>query len=267
MANRHGDFIWYELMTRDGDAASRFYADVIGWRIDPQGTAPAAGAMDYRMIHATEGLVGGVAQLTPPMVAAGARPAWLGYVAVDDVDAMLISVARGGGAILMPATDLDGVGRIAMIADPAGAPLYIMKPAPPADQPDAVSIAFSGDRPRIGHGAWNELTTPEPAAALHFYGTRFGWVKDGEMNMGPMGAYEFLRHGPMIGAVMCGPVQWRHYVRVADIDVAVARIDAGGGTVTEGPHPVPGGDFSLHAIDPEGTPFALVGSRNSNEGD
>ena len=32
MANRHGDFVWYELLTSDPAAAERFYGAVLGWR-------------------------------------------------------------------------------------------------------------------------------------------------------------------------------------------------------------------------------------------
>ena len=34
MANPHGSFIWYELMTPDPAAAKRFYDAVVGWNID-----------------------------------------------------------------------------------------------------------------------------------------------------------------------------------------------------------------------------------------
>ncbi len=36
MANTHGDFIWYELMTSDAAGARDFYAAVIGWDIDDE---------------------------------------------------------------------------------------------------------------------------------------------------------------------------------------------------------------------------------------
>jgi len=96
---------------------------------------------------------------------------------------------------------------------------------------------------------------------------RFGWVKDGEMDMGPLGKYEFLRHGETIGAVMPKPPQapaagWNYYFRVDDIDRAVDAIGANGGTVVHGPQEVPGGDFSLNAVDPQGAMFALVGKRS-----
>src|SRR5438067_591821 len=31
MANSHGRFVWYELMTTDVEAAKAFYAEVVGW--------------------------------------------------------------------------------------------------------------------------------------------------------------------------------------------------------------------------------------------
>lgn len=269
MTNHHGDYIWYELMTPDAKASEAFYGPMLGWRF--------GGGDDYREIHGSEGGVGGMLQLTPEMTGGGARPCWIGYILVDDVDTMVASVTDGGGSIYMPARDMPGIGRFAMVADPQGAAFYVMKPTPPTDNPDMASNAFSYDRPRIGHCAWNELATSDPAAALHFYGQRFGWVKDGEMDMGPMGKYEFLRHtgrapdgSPpghgMLGAVMPKMPQvpvsaWTHYFRVADIDAAVAHIRANGGKVIHGPVEIPGGDFSMNAIDPQNAFFGLVGSR------
>lgn len=274
MTNHHGDFIWYELMTTDADAARDFYQSVVGWTIE--GKPP--GPFDYRMIIASEGNVAGLLPLSAEMVAGGARSMWIGYILVDDVDKMVASVEAGGGRVHMPAMTMDGVGRMAMVADPEGAVFYIMKPTPPAGVDDPTSHAFSYDKPRMGHCAWNELMTTDPDAALHFYGQRFGWVKDGEMDMGPLGKYEFLRHAGrapdgsppghgMLGAVMPmmpggAPMPvWTHYFRVADIDAAVAQIGAKGGTVVQEPTAIPGGDFSMVGVDPQGAHFALVGSR------
>ena len=270
MTNHHGDFIWYELMTPDGTASQAFYGSMLGWTF--------GGDDEYREIQGSDGGVGGMLQLTPEMTAGGAQPAWVGYILVDDVDKMVESVEHGGGRTFMPARDMPGVGRFAMVADPQGAPFYVMKPTPPADKPDMASNAFSYDKPRIGHCAWNELATSDVEGAKHFYGQRFGWVKDGEMDMGPMGKYEFLRHAGrapdgsppgqgMLGAVMPKMPQmpvsaWSHYFRVADIDAAVDYIGANGGTVTVAPMEIPGGDFSMNALDPQGAHFALVGSRS-----
>jgi uncharacterized protein len=265
MTNKHGDFIWYELMTTDADGARDFYQELVGWNIE----AAPSGPMDYRMISSETGPVAGLMPLTAEMQAGGAPSVWLGYVGVDDVDAMAKSYADGGGAVHIPPTDIPGVGRFAYLADPQGAMLYVMRGAS-----DEESISFSYDKPRIGHCAWNELSTTDVEGAKHFYGQRFGWVKDGEMDMGPMGKYEFLRHagrsdGSVMGQGMIGAVMplmlpqpaWTHYFRVSDIDAAVAHIEANGGTITSAPQEIPGGDFSMNAIDPEGAHFALVGSR------
>lgn len=269
MTNHHGDFIWYELLTPDADGAQAFYAPMLGWTF---ANAHMPG-IDYRLFSAGETPIGGLMTLPAgDPDGASMAPMWLGYVGVDDVDAMAASIVDGGGAIHLEPADIPGVGRFAFVADPQGASFYIMRGAS-----DEESLSFSYDAPRPGHCAWNELSTSDPATALQFYGQRFGWVKDGEMEMGELGSYEFLRHAGrapegspmgqgMIGAVMPKmpgvpkPV-WTYYFRVADIDAAVAHITANGGIVTQPPIEIPGGDYSMNAIDPQGAPFALVGGR------
>ena len=263
MTNKHGDFIWYELLTSDADAAGEFYAKVVGW------TCKSAGqpGMDYRFFYAGDGNdmkdgVGGYMAITADMVAGGAKPCWLGYIAVDDVDASVASIVAAGGAAQMPAMDLPNVGRIAMVADGQGVPFYVMRGAS-----DETSHSFASETPKDGHCAWNELSTTDAAAALAFYTGQFGWQQGDAMDMGPMGKYQFLHHGPgMIGAIMPKMPQmpvptWTYYFRVPDIDVAVAAIKANGGSILQEPTEIPGGDFSMNAMDPQGAAFALVGSR------
>ena len=59
-----------------------------------------------------------------------------------------------------------------------------------------------------------------------------------------------------------GPPHWAFYFSVDDIDAAAARIVAGGGTVIDGPHQVPGDSWIVTATDPQGGHFALTGRRN-----
>lgn len=259
MTNPAGSFIWYELMTSDAQAAEAFYSGLIGWRFD--------GDPGYRHISASEGMVGGVLQLTNEMTGGGARPAWLGYLNVADVDETVAAIEAKGGRVLMPAWDKDNVGRMAMVTDPQGAPFYVMRPMPPADRPDETSNAFAAERPMRGHCAWNELSTTDPAAAWSFYGGLFGWSKDGAMDMGELGQYEFIRHGShMIGAIMPKmpemPVSaWTYYFRVDDIDAAASCVRDKGGTLLMEPTEIPGGEYSLNAMDPQGAAFGLVGPR------
>jgi predicted enzyme related to lactoylglutathione lyase len=265
MANPAGSFIWYELLTFDPLGAKRFYDEVVGWTIAEESVAPG---LEYRMIGRSDGgHAGGLMTLSEEMRANGARPGWLGYIHVRDVDAALAAMERDGGTVMMPAWDQPGVGRLAMVADPSGAPFYLMDPLPPEGQPDAVSDVFSIDQPQ--HVRWNELSSGDPARAVDFYARHFGWVQDGSMDMGELGKYQFLRHGDvMIGAVMPKmpemPVSvWSFYVGVDDIDRAVRAIGQGGGQILNGPMEIPGGDYAVNAMDPEGAAFGLVGPRNS----
>lgn len=263
MANAHGDFIWYELLTSDADAAADFYGKVVGWTALDSGQPD----MDYRFFSSGDGSdmadgVGGFMAITPDMASGGAVPCWLGYIGVDDVDASVAAITSAGGTVQMPAFDMPGVGRMAMVSDPQGAPFYVMKGAS-----DETSHSFASETPKNGHCAWNELSTTDTASAVDFYTAQFGWKQEGDMDMGPMGKYLFLRHGlGMIGAIMPKipqmPVSaWVYYFRVPDIDVAVKTITANGGTILQEPIEIPGGDYSMNALDPQGAAFALVGRR------
>jgi predicted enzyme related to lactoylglutathione lyase len=259
MRNRQGDFIWYELLTSDSDAAEEFYSGVIGWNVRPAGansTVPT-----YRMFSAAAAEVGGMMPLPEGAAAAGMRPCWLGYIGVDDVDATTAAIVKDGGAVHMPPSDIPGVGRFAMVSDPQGATFYVMRGAM-----DAASTAYAPDKP--GHCQWNELSTSDQTAALAFYQRHFGWEKGDAMPMGPAGDYQFIdQGGRMHGAIMTqGEGQqrpaWLFYFGVDAIDPAAARVREGGGTITHGPVEVPGGSHIIVATDPQGAVFGLVGPKN-----
>tara|TARA_R110000823_G_scaffold171736_6_gene304114 strand:- start:4629 stop:5426 length:798 start_codon:yes stop_codon:yes gene_type:complete len=265
MANQHGEFIWYELLTDNSEAALAFYSALLGW----QATESGQPGMDYRILHARDEDtdephdIGGLMQLTDEMRQGGARPVWMGYIGADDVDQTVANIAAAGGSVHMPATDIPEVGRIAMVTDPQGAAFYVMR-----SFSSETSLAFASDKPRVGHCAWNELVTTNPQAAKAFYFREFGWSKDGEMDMGPMGNYEFIRHNGVIGALMPKPEEmpmpmWQYYFRCADIDLASSTVTANGGQILNGPQEIPGGDFTIQGMDPQGALFALVGSKNS----
>ena len=256
-----GDFIWYELMTADPEGAKAFYDSVVGWNIGPS----VAEYNGYRMIQRSDGkAAGGILPLTADMQQHGARPTWLGYIHVEDVDRGAQEIERDGGKMLM-CNDIPNVGRIALIADPSGAHFYIMKPIPPANDPNATSDVFSPDQAQ--HVRWNELATSDQDGAVQFYAKHFGWTQQGEMDMGEFGKYRFIQaNGVAIGAIMHKPPQipvslWTFYIGVDDIDRAASAITSGGGKIMHGPMEIPGGEFSLNGLDPEGAPFGIVGPR------
>jgi uncharacterized protein len=257
MSDRHGTPIWYELMSMDPLAARRFYAAVTGWQIDE--SAPAGSTMDYRMISAGDGLVGGVMRLTPDMREQGASPCWLMYIGVDDVDACVASMSSAGGSVQLAPFDIPGVGRIAMVSDPQGAPFYVMR-----GTSSEVSTACAPDRP--GHGAWHELHAADGPKATAFYSDQFGWRKSRGVDMGPMGTYQLFAIGERdLGGIMTDAgfarPAWLVYFRVDGIERAARRIAEAGGKVIHGPMEVPGGGWIVNGLDPEGAMFALTGTR------
>jgi predicted enzyme related to lactoylglutathione lyase len=246
-------------MTPDAEGSKAFYDAVIGWNIG-EGVAEYNG---YRMIGtADDGFTGGVLPITDEMQQHGARPTWLGYLNARDVDAKLAEIESAGGKTLMGATDIPNVGRIAMVADPQGAPFYVMKPIPPEGKENQASTVFSPTDQ--GRCAWNELSTSDPVAARQFYGQQFGWTSDNFMPMGEHGEYRFIDNegltlGAIAGAMEGQHPHWRFYFRVPSVGSAKQTVEAKGGKVIMGPMEVPGGDRIVIGIDPQGAEFALVG--------
>lgn len=257
MRNPHGTPIWYELLSTDPDASKAFYDDVIGWRIGPK----PDGDMDYRMIETGSGeAVGGMMHLSPDMVAGGAKPAWLFYIGVDDVDATVAAITAAGGSVHLPAFDMPGVGRMAMLADPQGNPFYVMR-----GESDAPSRSW--ERTGMGKCNWHELSTTDHAAGNAFYADVFGWTYPDKMEMPQgMGDYVFAAVGDdVFGATMkvsLQPPGWLFYFRAPDIEAAAAKVKAGGGAIHAGPMEVPGGDMIIVATDPHGAMFGVAAPGN-----
>jgi hypothetical protein len=247
-------FIWYELMTSDTEAAKAFYSAVVGWE-----TKGFEGGGDYTILEANGRGVGGLMPIPEDARQAGARPVWFGYIAVGDVDAEAARIVEAGGKLYREIMDVPTVGRIAMVADPQGAPFYLIAPAGEAQAP----VPPMSD----GHVAWHELHTTDWEAAFDFYSSRFGWAKAEAMDMGPMGIYQIVSAdgpnwiGAMYNADTFGRPGWLYYFVVGDIDEAAERVRAAGGEVLDGPMEVPGNAWVVQGRDPQGALFALVGKR------
>jgi predicted enzyme related to lactoylglutathione lyase len=241
-----GSFGWYELSTSDPAAAEAFYKSVVGW-----GSESFPGEMPYTILTASGQGVAGLSGPPP-----GGQPSgWTGYVMVDDADATAESIKQAGGAVHYGPDDIPGVGRFAVCADPQGVAFNIMKPGEMERQyPEPRSVGTIG---------WHELHTTDWEKAFGFYSGQFGWAKAQAMDMGPMGTYQlFSDNGVDVGAMFNSPNMpkpiWLFYFRTDSIEAAIERLKSGGGQVLEGPHEVPGNDWIVQAMDPQGFMFALV---------
>lgn len=127
-ASEDNTLCWAELHAPDPAGILAFYRSLFGWRSQDM-TMPG---MTYTVLSTAEGdqqdaSFGGLAELQE-----GMEPRWIPYFAVADADATVSTAQGSGGSVLMPATDVPDVGRLAWLADPFGAPFALLKPNPPA---------------------------------------------------------------------------------------------------------------------------------------
>jgi predicted enzyme related to lactoylglutathione lyase len=255
MADSHGSFAWYELMTTDMEAAKAFYAAVVGWEAQDVSMPGAT----YILFTAGGALISGLTQLSEDARKMGLRPSWVGYVAVDDVDASAERIKQLGGALHLPPTEIPNISRISIAADPQMATIALLKWL---DSDQARPAEF--DAP--GRVSWHELVAADWEAAFAFYRELFGWQK-AQAETGLAGTYQlFSAAGHTIGGMFTKPVVepapfWLYYFNVEDIDAAIRRVTAGGGTLLNGPIEVPGKRWIVRCADPQGAIFALAGKR------
>jgi predicted enzyme related to lactoylglutathione lyase len=249
-----GSFFWYDVMTTDTKAAAKFYGHVVGW------TAQAAGSpgMDYTIFNLGSRGIAGLMPLPEDYAKSGGRPAWLGYIQVDDVDAMAKRIPDEGGKLHKGPITVPGIIRFAVVSDPQGAAFLIATPlvreAPPPIPP--------GTPGTIG---WHELYALDWKSVFSFYQKLFGWTKADAVDMGPMGTYQLFKTGGDMaaGGMMTKPANipapyWGYYFNVDAVDAAAARVTAGGGKILNGPMEVPGPMWIVNCMDPQGAVFSLV---------
>jgi uncharacterized protein len=119
----HGRWLWNELHTTDPAKAVAFYQKVFGYETRAMDMGPAG---TYHILSASgQDRAGVTAHMKP-----GTPSHWLPYVEVDDADAAVARARRSGGTVLGEPSDIPGIGRFAIIQDPTGGVLAVMKSAP-----------------------------------------------------------------------------------------------------------------------------------------
>ena len=257
MVDSHGQFVWYELLTNDVDAAKTFYANVVGWGTEDVSMP----GMTYILLTVAGASVAGLGGLPEEAGKMGLTPRWIGYVGVDDVDATAKRLEQIGGKVHVPPQNIGDISRFAVVADPQMARLALLQWLKPRREMAAAPRAAG----RIG---WHELFVADCEKALAFYGELFRWQK-GIAAAGVMGTYQlFSAAGKTIGGILTKPPSipapaWLHYFNVGDVDAAIDRVKSGGGQILNGPTEAPDGSWVVQCTDPQGALFALIGKRSS----
>jgi uncharacterized protein len=254
---------WVDTWQPDADAAMSFYTQLFGW--EAEDTMPDGVEGTHYMCRLRGRDVAAVAsrpEASPDITA------WTTYVWVDDVDATIAKVRDAGGRMLVEPFDaLDG-GRIAVIADPAGAALGVWAPgahkgAQLVNEPSAYAMSA--------------LITNDPDGSKRFYSDVFGWdietfeMGEDEMVMWLVDGYvggepqQPVRRDVVATMLPSGgngdgpPPHWDVDFWIADLDAAAAKVKELGGQVLTPPYDIPGTGLRQGVFtDPQGATFSLT---------
>jgi uncharacterized protein len=114
---------WFELHTRDYDAAVDFYRAVFRWTTKTESDSP-----EFRYTMAVDGENGLAGIMDASAFLPDGVPAhWSVYFGVADTDAALATIVELGGSVVMAAEDTP-YGRLATAADSTGAMFKLVAP-------------------------------------------------------------------------------------------------------------------------------------------
>jgi len=252
-----GSFCWFEVVTSDPEATSPFFQKVLGWELAaapmPEGLPP------YNLIQLGGKDIGGMFKLTEEMKQQGAPPHVLGYIAVEDLDAVLPKVKELGGSIIMEKTAVMDKGHMAIIATPEGAVNCFWQSA---------SHTGSQVTGEVGTPCWFELNSRDATGVAKF----FSELLDLEVRTMPFpdpnceGDYTLLGRGgkDFFGILQMGeewgemPSHWMTYFQVDNIQAVCETIKGAGGEVCYDPFELT--DIGQIAIcsDPAGIHFTVM---------
>lgn len=242
-----GKFVWRDLVSEDPEAVKPFYAGLFGWEFEE---SRALGA-PYTLVKSGGQYIAGISRNRRP------RPdqpvsQWLSFMSVADVDRAIAQTKAAGGRVLAGPLDLPNVGRGAVVLDPEGAPVGLLrsKIGDPVDTP----------APALNRFLWTEHLSRNPQASAEFYAALADLqVRKMDFSGQP---YWVLVRGRERAALLRNPTTvdqpiWLAYVHVADPAASAARAAQLGGRVLLAPRKeLRNGSFALIA-DPTGAVLAL----------
>jgi predicted enzyme related to lactoylglutathione lyase len=239
-----GTFSWVDLQTSDQDAAKSFYSDLLGWEYEE---VPIGDGASYSMAK----LQGHSVAAIGPLQGEEMPSHWNCYVTVADADASAARAKELGARLLAEPFDVFDAGRMAAFADPQGAVLSVWQ---------AKENIGAGLVNAPGALAWNDLISPDVAAAAPFYRELFDWQV--EEVPGADGQYWSITNagrsnGGMMPMPPGGHPAWNLYFAVEDVDATVARARELGADLVMGPMDVPTGRFAV-IRDPQNAVFSVL---------
>jgi predicted enzyme related to lactoylglutathione lyase len=247
-----GQIVWRDLVTDDLEAVQEFYGGLFGWTFaDVQDDGRV-----YSVIRRNGQAIGGIVPVDDRDPAVSSAR-WLSLMSVPDVDATIADLRAAGGSVEVGPRTNPTRGRMALVRDPQGAQLVLVR-------------AAGGDPPfrtesDIGSGdwLWTELWASDAGAASSFYVDLVGYSAERPQVDGAPSEYRVLRVGgrPHAGVneIPWDDVQpnWLPYVRVDDPAAVARRAEELGGRVLIAPDPSVRQGSAALLMDPTGAAFAI----------
>jgi predicted enzyme related to lactoylglutathione lyase len=239
---------WVDLMVPDQAKAVAFYGGLFGWDVHVGGEETGS----YGMAMLRGRPVAGIGQ-TPP--GQDIPAVWTTYLSVSDVDKTAAAITEAGGQILMPVMEVMKEGRMAVVADPAGAVFGLWE--------DGNHIGTQVTA-MPGTPAWNECMSRDYPAAKAFYEQVFGYGFQ-DLSSDDFSYAVLLLDGRPVGGVgsLPGsvpaevPSNWSAYFWVADADASAAKVTELGGQVLGRPFDSPYGR-QVRVADDQGVNFLII---------
>ena len=248
-----GTFSWVELSTTDPEGAKGFYGELFGWESEddemPEGV--------YTVARLDGESVAGIVRQPEQQRTAGVPPHWFSHVTVANADESAARAAELGGAVHAGPFDAHEAGRMAVVADPAGAMFGVWQPG------ESIGAGIVN---APGALIWNELATGDVEAVSAFYSGLFGWrIEETDAGAGPR--YWMIGHdgaaseqnGAMREQTPAEegiPPNWTPYFAANSVDATLARIDELGGATIVSATDIPAGRFA-GVRDPQGAVFSI----------
>jgi len=245
-ADAVGEIFWFTLLSEDVDAAATFYSKLFGWDIVP---SPTGGLMALRSGQPFAGL-NSIEDRLPE----ASESLWLAAIAVGDTTRSVAAARRLNATIHQDVTEVAGWGSYAVIQDPQGAPLLIVKPA-----------RTLGGRQGYGGWRWAELWTHDTGAAAAFYREVIGYEIENVQTGNDV--YTAFSSGGQRNAGLIElqrtdiASRWAPYVGVTDLRGMLVRVWQEGGQVLREPAEIDfeaaGANRVALIVDPSGAALFL----------
>jgi predicted enzyme related to lactoylglutathione lyase len=245
---------WIDLLTSDAGRARAFYPGVFGWTAG-EGAEQFGG---YFMFMRDGVPVAGCMQKVAGMPGGDEPDEWGVYLSSPDAKVTVDKVIAGGGTLRVGPVDIADLGTEAVFDDVSGARIGVWE-----------AKAFPGITTFNEPAAptWFGMLTSDYAGSVAFYENAFGWqtrvasdTPQYRSTVLTAGGEDFAGIADASSGDLAGRQadRWEVYLRVADLDAALARVAELGGTVLKEAADTPFGRLA-EAADPTGARFNLAG--------